>query len=182
MPLLPGSRSAAYTKVTGWTGRHHTHAPQWSPSPQTLSNRASHSVIAISPGLSWVGGGESVPGGGFDFFGFEFFSSKFQVASFRFGFCFRLLLLLFRFVFLFCLFVLRARMGVPAVRVWPWRVCVPWPARSRVWSWLCGRRATGLGDYLVHGCRRRRCGRRLLRACRMPGGATGTPPSVRLYW
>ena len=182
MPLLSDGRSAAYAKVTGPDRAPPRTHPQWPPSPQTLSLRASHSVIAISPGLSCVGGGESVPGGGLDFFGADFFISKFQVASFRFGVCFRLFLLLFRFVFLFCLFVLRARMGVPAVRVWPWRVCVPWPARSRAWSWLCGRRATGLGDYLVHGCRRRRCGRRLLRACRMPGGATGMPPPLPLYW
>lgn len=96
-----------------------------------------------------------MPGGGFVFFGADFFSSKFRVASFRSEFCFRLFLLLFCFVFLFCLFVLRARMGVAAVRVWLWRVCAPWSPRSRVWSWPCGRRATGLGDYLVRGCRRR---------------------------
>lgn len=96
-----------------------------------------------------------MPGGASFFFGFVFFSSKFRVAAFRLGFRFRLFLFLFCFVFLFCLFVLRARMGVAAVRVWPWRVCVPWLPRSRVWSWLCGRRATGLGGCLVRGCRRR---------------------------
>lgn len=96
-----------------------------------------------------------MPGGGFVFFGADFFSSKFQVAAFRFGFRFRLFSLLFCFVFLFCLFVLRVRMGAAAVRVRLWRVCVPWLRRSRAWSWLCGRRATGLGDYLVRGCLRR---------------------------
>ena len=112
-------------------------------------------MIAISPGLSCVGGGESVPGGQLRFSASVSFSSKFHVAAFRFEFRFRLFLLLFCFVFLFCLFVLRARMGVAAVRVWLWRVCVPWLRCSRVWSWLCGRRATGLGGYLVRGCRRR---------------------------
>ena len=155
MPLLSDGRSAAYAKVTGPDRVPPRTYPQWPPSPQTLPLRASHSVIAISPGLSCVGGGESVPGGGFVFSAPIFFSSKFRVASFDFVFCFRLFLLLFCFVFLFCLFVLRVRMGVAAVRVWLWRACAPWLPRSRVWSWLCGRRATGLGDYLVRGCRRR---------------------------
>ena len=155
MPLLPGGRSAACNKVTARTGCRHTHAPQWPPSPQTLSSRASHSVIAISPGLSCAGEGSQCQGGASFFSASNFFSSKFRVAAVCFEFCFRLFLLLFCFVFCFCLFVLRARMGVAAVRVWLWRVCVPWLPRSRVWSWLCGRRATGLGDYLVRGCRRR---------------------------
>ena len=155
MPLLPGGRSAAYVKVTGPLRCRHARTHSGRRHPKRCRSEHPTPRLLSPPVFRGWGEGSRCQGAASFFFGFEFFSSKFQVASFRFGFCFRLLLLLFRFVFLFCLFVLRARMGVPAVRVWPWRVCVPWPARSRVRSWPCGRRAIGLGDYLVHGCRRR---------------------------
>lgn len=152
MPLLPGGRSAAYTKVTGPAACHHAHTPQWPPSPQTLSNRASHSVIAISPGLSCVGGGESVPGGGFVFFGADFF--QFQVS--RRGFWLRVSLsfvfafLLFCFLFLFVCVARahgcggRSRAAVARMRalaaVFSRVVLAVWQACDRAWrllsSWL----------------------------------------------
>ena len=155
MPLLPGGRSAAYTNATGRPRHHHTHTHSGRRHPKRC--RSEHAAPRLlSPPVFCVWGEGSRCQGAASFFSASFFfSSKFHVASFRFGFRFRLFSLLFCFVFLFCLFVLRARMGVAAVRVWLWRVCVPWLPRSRVWSWLCGRRATGLGGYLVRGCRRR---------------------------
>lgn len=155
MPLLPGGRAAAYNKVTGSRRCRHTRTHSGRSHPKRC--RSEHPTPRLlSPPVFRVWGEGSRCQGVASFFSASFFfSSKFRVASFRSEFCFRLFLLLFCFVFLFCLFVLRVRMGVAAVRVRLWRVCAPWLLRSRVWSWLCGRRATGLGGYLVRGCRRR---------------------------
>ena len=152
MPLLSDGRSAAYAKVTGPDRVPPRTHPQWPPSPQTLSLRASHSVIAISPGLSCVGGGESVPGGGFVFFGFVFF--QFQVS--RRGVSLRVLLsFVFAFVS-FCfsfLFVCvaralgcggRSRVAVARMRAlaaaFSCVVLAVWQACDRAWrllsSWL----------------------------------------------
>nr|DAV35111.1 MAG TPA: hypothetical protein [Caudoviricetes sp.] len=153
--LLPGGRSATYNKVTcpARCRRARTHSGRRHPK----RCRSEHPTPRLlSPPVFRVWGeGSRCQGAASFFFGAVFFSSKFRVVSFRCDFRFCLFLLLFCFVFLFCLFVLCVRLGVAAVRVWLWRVCVPWLRCSRVWSWPCGRRATGLGDYLVRGCRRR---------------------------
>lgn len=152
MPLLPGGRSAAYTKVTARTGCRHTHAPQWPPSPQTLSSRASHSVIAISPGLSRAGGGESVPGGGFVFFRLRFFQFQVsrRVVSLRVLLSFVFAFVLFCFSFLFVCVARahgcagRSRVAVARMRalacVFSCAVLAVWQACDRAWrllsSWL----------------------------------------------
>ena len=152
MPLLPGGRSAAYTKVTARTGCRHTRAPQWPPSPQTLSSRASHSVIAISPGLSCVGGGESVPGGGFIFFRLRFFQFQVsrRVVSVRVLLSFVFAFVLFCFSFLFVCVARahgcagRSRVAVARMRalacVFSCVVLAVWQACDRAWrllsSWL----------------------------------------------
>lgn len=82
---------------------------QWPPSPQTLSPRASHSVIAISPGLSCGGGGESVPGGRIRFFGAAFSVPSFASRHFGSGFAFVCFRFCFVSVFFFvCLCCARA--------------------------------------------------------------------------
>ena len=148
MPLLPGGRSAAYTKVTARTGCCHTHPPQWPPSPQKLSSRASHSVIAISPGLSCAGGGESVPGGGFVFFGADFF--QFQVSrrgvSLRVSLSFVFAFVLFCFLFLFVCVARahgcggRSRVAVARMRAlaaaFSCVVLAVWQACDRAWRLL----------------------------------------------
>ena len=155
MPLLPGGRSAAYTKVTGPGRCRHARTHSGRRHPKRCRSEHPTPRLLSPPVFRVWGEGSRYQGVASIFSASNFFSSKFRVAAFCFESCFCLFLLLFCFVFLFCLFVLRARMGVAAVRVWLWRVCVPWLPCSRVWSWLCGRRATGLGGYLVHGCRRR---------------------------
>ena len=152
MPLLSDGRSAAYAKVTGPDRVSPRTHPQWPPSPQTLSLRASHSVIAISPGLSWVGGGESVPGGGFDFFRLRIF--QFQVSGrvvlLRSLFSFAFAFVSFCFSFLFVCVARahgcagRSRVAVARMRALACAfsrvVLAVWQACDRAWrllsSWL----------------------------------------------